>query len=220
MNKVRVWDLPTRVFHWCLVLCVVGLVITGQVGGGAMVWHFRLGYAVLSLLLFRLVWGFVGGHWSRFRVFVVGPAAVLRYLRGDNGGASPVGHNPLGALSVLALLGFSLLQVASGLISDDEIATSGPLAKMAPGAWISKATHYHTAIGQYVLYALVALHIAAMVFYRYKRQQNLVPAMWTGDKELAAPQPSARDDGRSRLLALVVFGVCAGAVTGLVQWAG
>jgi cytochrome b len=219
VNKVRVWDLPTRVFHWGLVLCVVGLVATGKIGGETMVWHFRLGYAVLSLLLFRLVWGFIGGHWSRFGVFVASPGAILRYLQGRSTSPS-VGHNPLGALSVLALLGFALLQVATGLISDDEIATAGPLAKMVSGAWVSKATYYHAAIGQYVLYVLVALHIGAMVFYRFMRKEKLVPAMWHGDKELAEPHTSARDDGRSRLLALVVFAVCAGLVTGLVQWAG
>ncbi len=219
MNKVRVWDLPTRVFHWSLVLCLVGLVVSGQIGGAAMVWHFRLGYAVLSLLLFRMVWGFIGGRWSRFNVFVVGPMAMLRYLQGHNTPAS-VGHNPLGALSVLALLCFALLQVATGLISDDEIATAGPLAKMVSGTWVGKATYYHNAIGQYVLYALVSLHLAAMVFYRFKRKDNLVPAMWHGDKVLAEPHTSARDDGKSRVTALAVFLVCAGLVTGLVQWAG
>lgn len=219
MNKVRIWDLPTRVFHWSMVLCLVGLVVTGKIGGEAMAWHFRLGYAVLSLLLFRLVWGFMGGHWSRFTVFLVGPTGILRYLRGHNTLPS-AGHNPLGALSVLALLGFALLQVATGLISDDEIATAGPLAKIVPGAWVARATYYHNAIGQYVLYALVALHIGAMCFYYFKRKDNLVPAMWHGDKELAAPQQCARDDGTSRLLALVVFAICAGLVAGLVQWAG
>lgn len=219
MNKVRIWDLPTRIFHWALVVSLVGLVVTGQVGGGAMVWHFRLGYGVLSLLLFRLVWGFVGGRWSRFGVFVVGPQAVWRYLRGTHAEAS-IGHNPLGALSVLAMLGFVLLQVASGLVSDDEIATAGPLAKMVSGFWVGKATYYHTAVGQYVLYALVLLHVCALIFYWFRRKERLVPAMWHGDKELEGMHASARDDMRSRLLALVVMGVCAGLVTGLVQWAG
>ena len=219
MNKVRIWDLPTRVFHWSLVLCLVGLVTTGKIGGETMVWHFRLGYAVLSLLLFRLVWGFVGGKWSRFGVFLVGPIGILRYLQGRST-SPPVGHNPLGALSVLAMLGFTLLQVATGLMSDDEIATAGPLAKMVSGAWVGKATYYHNAIGQYALYALVVLHLGAMFFYRFKRKENLVPAMWHGDKEITAPQQSSRDDAKSRLLALMLFAGCAGLVTGLVQWAG
>ena len=101
MNRVRVWDLPTRVFHWSLVFFFAGLVLTGEVGGQAMVWHFRFGYSVLSLLLFRLIWGFVGGRWSRFSAFIAGPATILRYARGEGTAQQSVGHNPLGALSVL-----------------------------------------------------------------------------------------------------------------------
>ena len=97
MVKVRIWDLPTRVFHWLLVLCVVGLVASGQIGGSAMQWHLRLGYAVLDLLLFRLVWGFVGGRWSRFAVFVRSPRVVLRYLRGQGTPDMEAGHNPMAA---------------------------------------------------------------------------------------------------------------------------
>ena len=219
LNKVRIWDLPTRVFHWGLAICVAGLVVTGKLGGETMVWHFRLGYTVLSLLLFRLIWGFMGGHWSRFAVFIKGPVAILRYLQGGNTPLS-VGHNPLGALSVVALLGFLLLQVTTGLVSDDEIATSGPLAKMVPGIWVARATWYHIAIGQYVLYALMLLHFVAIAFYHFRRRESLLPAMWHGDKELTVPQISARDDAKTRLFALGVFVLCACLVTGLVQWAG
>jgi len=219
-TTVRVWDLPTRLAHWSLVACVIGLVVTSQIGGAAMAWHFRFGYGVLSLLLFRAVWGVVGGHWSRFSAFWYGPGTVLRYLRGQRDAAHSIGHSPLGAASVFAMLFFLSLQVATGLVSDDEIATSGPLAKMVPGYWVGKATYYHSEIGKFVLIALVLLHTAAMVFYRVKRKENLVPAMWHGDKEWADAMESARDDGKSHALAAVVFAVCAGAVTGLVQWAG
>ena len=81
MHTIRVWDLPTRLFHWALAACVVGLVVTANVGGNWMTWHGRLGYTVLSLLLFRIVWGFIGGHWSRFGSFAYGPSSVLAYLR-------------------------------------------------------------------------------------------------------------------------------------------
>lgn len=218
-KTVRVWDLPTRFFHWGLVLCFVGLVATGQIGGDAMVWHFRMGYAILSLLLFRLVWGFTGGHWSRFSVFVVGPLAIFRYARGASM-PTPVGHNPLGAMSVLALLLFPLLQVATGLMSDDEIATAGPLVKFLSGYWVNKATYYHTAIGQYVLYALVLLHIGAIIFYSTTRKKNLIPAMWHGDSVTIEPHISARDDVKSRLLALAVFVLSALLVACLVRWLG
>nr|WP_295772428.1 cytochrome b/b6 domain-containing protein [Rhodoferax sp.] len=220
VSKVRVWDLPTRLFHWSLAVCFVGLVVSGQIGDAAMVWHFRMGYAVLSLLLFRVVWGFVGGHWSRFSAFVVGPAAIWRYLQGRGTAVQSVGHNPLGALSVLGLLGFTVLQVATGLFSDDEIATTGPLAKMAPSVWVGRATYYHSTIGKYILIALVLLHIGALIFYRVRHKKKLVLAMVMGDKELAGSFKDARDDGRSRVLACVVFALCAGLVAGLVQWAG
>lgn len=219
-NRVRVWDLPTRVFHWSLVLCFVGLVVTGEVGGAAMPWHFRMGYTVLSLLLFRLVWGFVGGRWSRFSAFVVGPASILRYVQGRGTPQQSVGHNPLGSLSVLALLVFALLQVVAGLLSDDEIATAGPLAKLAASSWVTYATYYHTKIGKIILIVLVQLHIAAMIFYRIKHNENLVIPMLQGDKELADPFESARDDAPSRSLALFVFAVSAGLVAGFVYWAG
>lgn len=218
MNKVRVWDLPTRLFHWSLVLCFGGLLISGEVGGAAMVWHFRLGYAVLSLLLFRLVWGFVGGHWSRFSAFVARPATILRYVRGQGAPRHSVGHNPLGALSVLAMLALAFAQVAAGLLSDDEIATAGPLAKLAPSSWVGYATHYHTQIGKFALIVLVVLHVAAIIFYRFRRRENLLLPMLKGDKELAEPFESARDDAPARIKALLVLGVCAGLVGGMLQW--
>ena len=220
MNRVRVWDLPTRVFHWSLVFFFAGLVLTGEVGGQAMVWHFRFGYSVLSLLLFRLIWGFVGGRWSRFSAFIAGPATILRYARGEGTAQQSVGHNPLGALSVLALLVFAMLQVAAGLFSDDEIATAGPLAKMVSGSWVSFATYYHTKIGKIILIVLVQLHIAAIIFYRIRRSENLVIPMLNGDKELAQPFESARDDSIARAKAVILFGICAACVAGLVRWAG
>ncbi len=219
-HKIRVWDLPTRIFHWALVLCIVGLVSTGQIGGDLMPWHFRLGYSVLSLLLFRIVWGFIGGRWSRFAAFVHRPAMVLAYLRGRGQAEHSVGHNPLGAGSVLAMLLFLLAQVGSGLFSDDEIAASGPLAKLVSNASVGLATNYHAHIGKIVLIVLVLLHVGAIVFYRVKKQQNLVPAMLHGDKELEQPMESARDDLAARALALLVFALCAAAVAWGVQWAG
>ncbi len=104
-HTIRIWDLPTRLFHWLLAASVVALVVTAKVGGNAMVWHFRLGYVVLALLAFRLVWGLVGGRWSRFASFVPTPGRLWRYLRGSSAEADSAGHSPLGALSVLALLG-------------------------------------------------------------------------------------------------------------------
>lgn len=217
--RVRVWDLPTRVFHWALAACVIALVVTGQIGGSAMDWHFRLGYAVLTLLLFRLAWGLVGGHWSRFSSFLYAPSTVLRYLRGQGGPELSTGHNPLGAGSVFALLFFLLVQVATGLISDDEIASSGPLTSLVPSTWVSQATWYHHSVGKLVLIVLVALHVAAILFYLLRKRQNLVRPMLLGDKEVEQALPSSRDDVRTRLLAIVLLAVCAGLVSLLLKLA-
>lgn len=215
VNKVRVWDLPTRLFHWALVLCAIGLAITGTVGGQAMVWHFRLGYAVLCLLLFRLVWGFIGGRWSRFSSFIYSPASLSGYLRGRGKPEHSAGHNPLGAGSVFALLGLFAAQVATGLMSDDEIAFSGPLAKFVTNATVSVATNYHKNIGKWILLALVVLHILAILYYLFWKKQNLTKAMLAGDKQMATPVEASRDSLATRLLAAAVFAAC-GAVTGWV----
>ncbi len=218
-HTTRVWDLPTRIFHWALLGLIIAMVATGLSGGNAMVWHFRCGYAVLSLLLFRIVWGLIGGRWSRFASFIYSPGTVLQYLRGQGRPEHSVGHNPLGAGSVFALLFFLAAQVGTGLFSDDDIAASGPLSKFVSNAMVSSLTGYHKNIGKYVLLALVLLHIAAIAFYLLKKKENLIGPMVHGDKSLVHRVENSRDDGRSRTLALVVFGICAGLVATMVQLA-
>jgi cytochrome b len=215
-HPVRVWDLPTRLFHWVLAATIVGSVVSAKIGGNAMVWHFRFGGAVLALLAFRLVWGLVGGRWSRFASFVYAPGTVLRYLRGQTrpGEHLDVGHNPLGSFSVFALLGVLAVQVGTGLVADDEIANVGPLNRFVSSALASSATGWHKNWGQYVLLGLVALHVAAIVYYAVAKRQNLVGPMLGGDKPLPAGTPASQDGLGSRLLALAV----AAAATGLAAW--
>lgn len=220
-HTVRIWDLPTRIFHWSLACCVVGLVITANVGGNAMVWHFRLGYAVLTLLLFRVVWGFLGGRWSRFSSFLYTPRTILRYLRGDVRAEHKIGHNPLGALSVLGLLFFLFVQVGSGLVSDDEIAAAGPLTALVSNDTVANATWYHKDIGAWVLIAMVALHVLAILFYTFLKKEPLVRPMLGGDKQVTAPSvPASRDDAVSRIGALALLMACAAAVRWIVQLGG
>ncbi|QNP58279.1 cytochrome b/b6 domain-containing protein [Paenacidovorax monticola] len=209
-HTVRIWDLPTRLFHWSLAASVIGLVVTAKMGGNAMVWHFRLGYAVMALLLFRIVWGLVGGRWSRFSAFFYSPARLLRYLRGHGHADDSVGHSPLGALSVFALLALLGAQVGTGLLSDDEIAFAGPLTRFVSGEVVGQATGYHKDVGQYLLLALVALHVVAILYYVFARRQKLVAPMVGGDKQLPAPSPASRDDTLSRLGAAVVLGLSSG----------
>ncbi len=217
-NIVRVWDAPTRLFHWALVVCVVGLALSSQLGGVAMEWHFRFGYGVLALLLFRLVWGFMGGHWSRFGSFLYAPGRVVQYMKGQGSANESVGHNPLGALSVFALLLFLALQVGSGLFSDDEIAAAGPLTRFVSGGVVGSATYYHKEIGKLILLALVFLHVAAVISYWLIKHTNLIKPMITGDKLLDFPAQNATDTAGDRIKALMIFSAWCAAVASLVVW--
>jgi cytochrome b len=215
VSSVRVWDLPTRAFHWLLAAAVFGALITAWIGGNAMIWHMRLGLAVLALVLFRIVWGLIGGRWSRFASFIYAPGTVLRYLRGESrpGDHFEVGHNPLGSFSVFGLLGFLAVQVATGLVADDEIAFQGPLNRFISSDRGLQATSWHRDFGQWIMLALVVLHIAAIVYYLVRKKTNLVRPMLTGDKPVptvAADTPASADTIGTRLLGLVVGAACAG----------
>jgi len=221
MTQIRIWDLPTRVFHWALALSVIGLVITGNVGGNAMVWHFRLGYCVGSLLIFRIVWGFVGGFWSLWRQFALSPLTLKSYLFSKNSSVNYLGHNPTGSWSVLAILFFLSAQVGSGLISDDEIANAGPLTHLVSEKTILSATYWHTEIGKLVILILVLAHILAIAWYFYRKKINLIKPMLTGDKptptEAALNEPASLDRPIDWLKALVVMALSAYAIYRLVN---
>lgn len=215
---VRVWDLPTRLFHWVLAASVAAAIVSARIGGDAMQWHFRFGYAVFTLLLFRLFWGVMGGHWSRFASFAYTPAALLRYVRGQSAGSEPhgIGHSPPGAWWIFAALAVLALQVGSGLFADDEIAAAGPLIQFVSGATSSLLTAWHTRWGQWLILALIALHLGAIVFYLLRRGRNLVGPMWNGDKSLADDVPASADHWRSRSLALILVTLCGVGVAWLV----
>jgi cytochrome b len=218
---VRVWDLPTRLFHWALATCIVVSVVSAKIGGNAMVWHFRCGYVVLGLLVFRLLWGLVGGHWSRLARFIYAPSTLLRYLRGR---AAPhehldVGHSPLGALSVFAMLIVLAVQVGTGLVGDDEISNVGPLNRHVSNATGLAATAWHTTWGQWAVIGLVLLHVAAVISYTV-RGKALIAAMVGGDKRLPAGTPASADGRRTRWLAFLLAVVSAAGVVTLLALAG
>lgn len=206
--RVRVWDLPTRAFHWSLAASLVGLTATGYAGGAWMEWHARLGSLVLALLLFRVVWGCIGGSWSRFASFLPRPRTLLAYLRGKGTPEQEAGHSPLGALSVLAMLLVLFAQVATGMVSDDGGGFIGPLNEWVSTGAAAAATALHKQVGQWLLLGLVLLHVVAIAFYRIVRRRKLVQAMVDGDKLLRYRVAPARDDAASRATAAGVFGVC------------
>ena len=182
-HRIRVWDLPTRIFHWLLVVLVVASYVTGQMGGSMIEWHGRAGVAITGLLAFRIVWGIVGSTYARFVDFIPTPARLGVYLRGE---WTRPGHNPLGALSVFALLGILLFQAVSGLFSNDDIAFSGPLRQLVSADTTNWLSGLHRQ-NYWIIIAFVALHVSAVAFYGLVKKDNLVKPMITGVKEDADP---------------------------------
>jgi cytochrome b len=209
-RSVRVWDLPVRLTHWALAICIVGLYATAEYGWLTMQWHFRFGYATLALVLFRIFWGLLGSEHARFGDFVRGPRAIARYLGswGDGTWRPTLGHNPLGALAVLAMLALILAQAISGLFSNDEIEWFGPLSERISMDASAEWTDWHH-LGQQILLALIVVHLLAVSAYRLIKREDLVTPMLSGRK--------LRDDAndahwRSPWLALVLFLACCGGV--------
>jgi cytochrome b len=199
--KIRIWDLPTRLFHWLLVMAVIGSFVSVKLGGNAMIWHGRFGYIVLGLIFFRLIWGFVGTHHARFAQFIKSPKAILAYLKNP---VETPGHSPIAAISVLALLGLFLAQALAGLFASDDIAFDGPLAKYVASAWVELLTSFHR-LNEWVLLSLVGVHIAAILYYKYAKKINLVSAMINGDKEWDTRDPLVQDDSKVRLKAMAIL---------------
>jgi cytochrome b len=206
-HEIRVWDLPTRLFHWTLTLCIVLGIIFVKIGGNAMQWHAYCGYLALALVVFRIIWGFAGSWHARFANFVPSPKRLVAYLKGETAGG--LGHNPLGGLSVIALLLAVLLQASTGLFADDDIFFQGPLTKYVSNATVAFLTSIHR-FNQYIIMALVALHIGAILFYQIYKKESLVGPMITGDKKIlvtneVSVSTESIDTGKQRLAALVIF---------------
>jgi cytochrome b len=199
--KIRIWDLPLRLFHWLLVMAVIGSFVSVKLGGNAMIWHGRFGYFVLALIVFRLVWGFVGTHHARFAQFIKSPKAILAYLKKPT---ETPGHSPLGAISVIILITLFLAQALAGLFASDDIAFDGPMAKFVASTWVELLTSFHR-LNEWVLLALVAVHIGAILYYKYAKRINLISAMITGDKEWADTAPLVQDNSKVRLKAMALL---------------
>lgn len=216
---IRVWDMPVRIFHWLVAVLVLSAWITQEVGGNAMTYHTWIGYTVLALVLFRLIWGFVGSQHARFRDFVRGPGTVIRYVFGSSKvEASPShGHNPAGGWSVLALLVCLLVQAATGLFANDEIAVEGPLASRVGqdlSNWITTIHRYNFN----VLLGLIGLHLAAVFFYLFAKRENLILPMITGRKRV--PREHATEGYTVGVWrAVIVLALCAGAVAAVLRFA-
>lgn len=180
-DPVLVWDLPTRLFHWTLVVLILLQYLSGEFELLPMEWHYWLGYATLALIVFRVLWGFAGSRTSRFATFVRGPGVVARYaidsLRGR--GADVVGHNPLGGWSALLMLACVFVQTVSGLFASDDLTESGPLVARVSDATVGWMTRVHN-VNRYVLLLLIVLHVTAVALHWVMRKHNLVAPMLHG----------------------------------------
>ena len=218
VKNIAVWDIPTRLFHWSLVALVLILWISGTQGNLAL--HMSAGYALITLVLFRLIWGLIGSRSARFADFVRGPRAGLEYLSQSVRGQTPpyLGHNPLGGWMVLALLAMLLVQAGLGLFSEDNLGIdNGPLAHLVSSATVSWATFIHKDVTLIVLLVLIILHVSAVLFYLLVKRENLIGAMLTGRKKIVATESPAPVRFVSPLWAVIALAIAGGAVWGLGQ---
>jgi len=226
-DKIRVWDLPVRLFHWTLVVLLIVSYFTGRAGGDWMKFHFWSGYAILTLVLFRIAWGFVGSTTARFSHFVKGPVAWLGYLKDLLLGRRTfeIGHNPVGGAMVVVLLFAVLIQAVAGLFSaDTDMGTvNGPLANLIADKWVDRFTHFHK-FWVNVLLILTGVHVLAAIFYLVWKRQNLIGAMFTGrrriDDVVASGKPEPILTFASARLALSLLAVAAAIVYFIVRAGG
>ena len=223
-DRIRVWDVPVRLFHWVLVILMVTSYFTGRAGGDWMKIHFWSGYTILTLLLFRIAWGFVGSTTARFSHFVKGPSAAFHHLAELVGADRPrdVGHNPLGGAMVMVLIFAVLAQVIAGLFAaDTDMGTvNGPLTKLVSDKFIEQATAFHV-FWINVLLALAGLHVLAAIVYLVWKRQNLIGAMIHGSKPIndCVPpgQPAPQLQFASIRLAISLLIACAAIVYFIVR---
>ena len=216
VERVLVWDRAVRVTHWALVLLLVGLLVTGRVGGAWLEWHMRFGQVLLAVVAFRVLWGFAGSRNARFVTFVRGPRAVMSYVRSRLARVPEVhvSHNPAGGWMVIALLLALVVQASAGLFSNDGELWEGPLAQRVTQETSDALAWFHRRFW-WVVVALAAIHVAAVLAYLVVLRENLIAAMVGGAKALppgvARPEdgfaPTARALAVLALAVVVVFGL-------------
>jgi cytochrome b len=226
-NRIRVWDLPVRLFHWILVILMVTSYFSGRAGGDWMNLHFWSGYAILTLLLFRIAWGFVGSTTARFSNFVKGPSAAFRHIADLAGADRPreAGHNPLGGAMVVVLIFAVLAQAVAGLFSADTDMgmVNGPLSRLVADKSVESATAFHK-FWVNVLLVLIALHVLAAIVYLVWKRQNLIAAMIHGHKRIddvvppGTPAPTLTFTSGKLAISLLV--ACAAIVYFIVRAGG
>ncbi len=223
-QKSQVWDIFVRLFHWALVFFIGFAWWTGEQGGEWMQWHMRCGYAVLGLVIFRLLWGFAGSFYARFRQFIYSPKTTLQYLGSLLQRKEPVyaGHNPLGGWAVVLLLLLCAFQAGSGLFANDDIFTEGPLVHLVGYDLSIEITKWHKTMFN-VLLAVIAVHVVGVIYHQRFRKEPLVQGMITGQKpvaeavDLATAEQATKSPARLIVTGLIVIAVSVAAVWGLLS---
>jgi cytochrome b len=215
-----VWDWPVRLFHWALVTALVGAFVTNRLGVKYFTLHVWCGYAVIVLVVFRLLWGFLGPRHARFMSFVRGPRAILGYLAAIGRGRQTryAGHNPAGALMVLTLLALLAAQATFGLFADDEIFNAGPFA----GLVSKNVSLYLTSLHRKIFYwiaAASALHVAAVLAHVWIKRDNLILAMISGKKPAHIVFPHESIGSSRSLRAIAIFAVVVAGLAFVLQFA-
>lgn len=217
-----IWDIFIRVYHWLLVASIGFAWWTIEQGGDWMEWHMVSGILVLSLVLFRVIWGFVGGGYARFKQFLCSPLATLRYTHDlmRNKEAHYVGHNPMGGWAVIALLLFCAIQALTGLFTTDDIWFEGPLFHLIDSSLASDITRFHKLFFN-ILLGMIVLHIAAILFHQIVRKEKLIQAMFSGKKSAAdavdiiTSKPFSFK--RTLLVAIITAAIVAAVIFGLLS---
>jgi cytochrome b len=216
IQRVALWDLPMRIFHWFLVIAIAVAIASAQVGGEWMEIHEQAGIVTIGLIAFRLVWGMIGSTYARFSHFFPTPTRVKDYLGGRWAG---LGHNPIGAFSVFALLGILATQAVTGLFANDDITFEGPWSGRISKELSDSITGFHHDLSE-VIYILLGLHVAAILFYRLVKKNDLVKPMITGWKNVdAASVPASEPAKKGGWVALIAAIVVAFAAMSLA-WSG
>ncbi len=193
MQKHKVWDIPIRLCHWAIVLLIIFQYLSAEILDDSILpnpiqWHFYAGYTILGLVIFRICWGLFGTYYAKFKNFIVGPKTTFNYLfqnsKNEGRTTTYLGHNPAGALSVIALLSLIITQAISGLFITDDIFHDGPYYGVLSDSMQDTMNFiHHNAFN--VLLGFIAFHIAAIIFYKIVKKQSLTSAMITGYKKQA-----------------------------------
>lgn len=204
MQKVKVWDLPTRIFHWLMTVLLVLLWLTAEFG--EMQWHQVIAYGLMVLVAFRLIWGLIGSETSRFSQFVLHPKHVIKYGL-TNPKPVSLGHNPLGGYMVVVLLSLLMLQMGTGLFSTDEIFSEGPLTYLVSSDTTNWLTWLHKTNFN-VIFFMVILHVLAVLVH-WLKGDNLIAAMFSGYKKMMPPNEVSQlkfvSPLKAAVIALIVF---------------